>query len=411
MTAQRPAGPAVAPALTLPLPRLRIAVLNRNFDPAGGGAERYSIALVEHLAARHDLHVFAQTIRHQWPGVVYHAVPVLFRRPRWINQLWFAWATARATRQGFDLVHSHENTWHGQIQTIHVLPIRYKLFIGLAGAPRVLRWIKVLTSPRLLAYLWLEKARYRQTPGKALVVTSASLQEVMVKTHPGVRTLLHLLTPGVNAVTGRASDAEKIQARRQLGLPLAAPLVLFVGNDYRKKGLPTLVAALASMPAEVQLVVVGNGAHAAAFSADVAALGLNGRVHFLGSLPDVTPAYVAADVLAHPTLEDTFAMVVLEAMSHGLPVVVSAARYCGISALLTHGANAMLLDEPQNPVVVANALQSILSSPQVSAAMSDAATEFAGQHSWTDVARRQDELYALAMQLKNDSEANINIFN
>ena len=42
--------------------RLRIAVLNRIFRPTGGGAERYSIALVEQLAADHDIHVFAQQI-------------------------------------------------------------------------------------------------------------------------------------------------------------------------------------------------------------------------------------------------------------------------------------------------------------------------------------------------------------
>ena len=42
--------------------RLRIAVLNRIFRPTGGGAERYSIALVEQLAAQHDIHVFAQQI-------------------------------------------------------------------------------------------------------------------------------------------------------------------------------------------------------------------------------------------------------------------------------------------------------------------------------------------------------------
>ena len=42
-----------------PPKRLRIAVLNRIFKPTGGGAERYSIALVEQLAARHDIHVLS----------------------------------------------------------------------------------------------------------------------------------------------------------------------------------------------------------------------------------------------------------------------------------------------------------------------------------------------------------------
>ena len=69
--------------------RPRIAVLNRIFSPSAGGAERYSISLVERLAATHDIHVFAQTIEHQWPGVTYHPVSRPFARPRWINQLWY----------------------------------------------------------------------------------------------------------------------------------------------------------------------------------------------------------------------------------------------------------------------------------------------------------------------------------
>lgn len=95
--------------------RLRIAVLSRSFDSTGGGAERYSIALVEQLAQRHEVHVFAQTIKHQWHMVHYHRLWTPLARPRWINQLWFAARSWWATRRGFDVVDSHENTWHGQV--------------------------------------------------------------------------------------------------------------------------------------------------------------------------------------------------------------------------------------------------------------------------------------------------------
>ncbi|MDD5472307.1 MAG: glycosyltransferase, partial [Sideroxydans sp.] len=113
-----------------PARRLRIAVLNRQFSATGGGAERYSMALVAQLAAQHEIHVFAQHIDHDVPGVSYHRVSKLVSRPRWLNQLWYAGVTWWATRRGFDVVHSHENTWHGQVQTVHVLPIKYNLFQG-----------------------------------------------------------------------------------------------------------------------------------------------------------------------------------------------------------------------------------------------------------------------------------------
>ncbi|MEY2952602.1 MAG: hypothetical protein RLZZ401_689, partial [Pseudomonadota bacterium] len=323
--------------------RLRVAVLNRNFVSTGGGAERYSIALVEALAEQHDIHVFAQSIDHAWPGVTYHRVPALFRRPRWINQLWYATVTWWATRRGFDVVHSHENTWHGNVQTVHVLPINYSLFAGRKGWHLALRWLKAITSLRLLAYLWLEARRFAPRPGRQIVVTSETLRRIVARSHPEAKHMLATLTPGIAQVHGDGAGASKQAARRHLGLPAEGPVILFVANDFRKKGLGVLLKALATLAPEVTLAVVGNPVHAKSFAESVNAPGLKGRVVFLGQLKQVDLAYQAADCLAHPTLEDTFAMVVLEAMSWGLPVVVSGGKYCGISDLLSDGHNALLL--------------------------------------------------------------------
>lgn len=384
-------------AAVMPGRRLRIAVLNRVFRSTGGGAERYSIALVEQLAQRHEIHVFAQEIGHQWPGVTYHKVPMPLRKPRWVNQLWFAAATWWATRRGFDLVHSHENTWHGQVQTVHVLPIKYNLFQGRTGWRLALRWLKVLTSPRLLVYLWLEHLRYAAAPGRQILVTSNSLRAIMGASYPQTLAYLGVVTPGVDAVPGLPIAAEKLAARLSLGLPEDRPCILFVGNDYRKKGLPALLAALQHLPVEVVLAVVGNSVHIPAFREQANAAGLAQRVFFLGALKDVTPAYLAADCLAHPTLEDTFAMVVLEAMAHGLPVVVSKESYCGIAGLLTPGVNALILQNPQDAQVLADTIQEVLQDGRRRQRMSDEAVAFALSHQWSQVAVQQEQSYRLAV--------------
>ncbi len=386
----------VTQTCTQPARRLRIAVLNRNFDPRGGGAERYSIALVERMAPRHDIHVFAQTIRHQFPGVTYHRVSSPFTRPRWINQLWYATATWWATRRGFDVVHSHENTWHGQVQTIHVLPIRHNLFVGRHGLARLLRWVKVVTSPRLLAYLWLERRRYAAQPGRTLVVTSQALHDVMAKVHPHTVPMMKIITPGVAAVPGAAALDEQSAARRHLGLPLNCPLVLFVANDFQKKGLATLLDALAGIRDNdtTCLAVVGNAAHAAAFGAQIQRLGFGGRVFFLGQLDDVHDAYQAADCLAHPTLEDTFGMVVLEAMAHGLPVIVSAAPFCGLSGLLTDDHNALILNDPRDAQALQAQLRRVLSDAPLRTRLASQASTFAQAYKWSNLYVEQELIYS-----------------
>lgn len=373
--------------------RLRIAVLNRTFSAAAGGAERYSMALVEQLAEKHDMHVFAQVIEHQWPGVSYHRVSMPIRRPRWLNQLWFALVTWWATRKGFDVVHSHENTWHGDVQTVHVLPVKHNLFNGRSGWKRVLRWVKVLTSPRLLAYLWLERMRYAALKGRAVVVISETLRSIFAMSYPQAMAMTSIITPGIDLPVMPISPGMRRHARLQLRLPQDQPCILFVGNDFRKKGLQTLLDVMRLLPPEVVLAVVGHSAQLPVFQQLVGQAGLVSRVFFLGALHDVSPAYRAADCLAHPTREDTFAMVVLEAMAHGLPVAVSSAAYCGITGLLEDQHNALILDNPRDVVQVTAALRRLLFDATLQEQLGRTAHAFASRFGWAGIAAQQEHIY------------------
>lgn len=369
---------------------MKVAVLNRVFATTGGGAESYSIALVEQLAQRHEVHVFAQEIQHQWPGVTYHRVSRPLAKPRWVNQVWYAVATWRATRRGFDVVHSHENTWQGRVQTIHVKPVRHDLLHGRTGLRRALRWLKIALSPRLLTYVLLEAARFRSRPGQQVVVTSDNLRAEVLQAYPHAADLLRVVTPGVH-LPGPGSD--RAAARAALGLPATGTMLLFVANHYERKGLGPLLAALAGLPADVSLAVVGNAAGIAAFRARAEALGVGQRVHFLGPMPTVDMAYRAADALVHPTLADTFAMVVLEAMAHGLPVVVSGRAWCGISGLLEDGHQALLLDDPRDPASLRAALARLLQDDGLAQRLGEASKAFAAQHSWQAAAQAMEQIY------------------
>lgn len=373
--------------------RLRIAVLNRIFSSTAGGAERYSIALVEQLAQRHEIHVFAQQINHHWPGVHYHHVPQGFARPRWLNQLWFAYATWLQTRKGFDVVHSHELCWHGQMQTVHVVPVRYSLLKGRTWLALVFRWLKIATSLRLLSYLALERARYAVGDGRCIALVSSSQFPVMAEAYPDALAACQVVSPGIDSVQYSARPKTRQAARQQLGLPVQGRCVLFVGNDFRKKGLPALLRALALLPADSYLAVVGNAAQQGLVQAELQASEQDLRVFFLGALLEVDVAYQAADCLAHPTLEDTFAMVVLEALSYGLPVVVSDAPYCGIAADLRDGQEALLLSNPQDVNALAHALVRVLDDTALAAQLREYGLAFARRHLWSTIAVQQEALY------------------
>ncbi len=373
--------------------RLKIAVLNRVFSPTGGGAERYSMALVEQLSARHEVHVFAQEINHQWPGVHYHCIACWFKKPRWLNQVWYAYATWRATRKGFDIVHSHENVWHGNVHTMHVKTVQRSLLGDAAGKLKgfalVLRRLKIAFSPRLLTYLTLERARLAARADMAVVAASTPLQAELVAQYPHLVTVISTVTPGVNIPKVRMPIAD---ARRALGVPGDSQCIAFVANDYARKGLPTLLVALQKLPG-VQLLIAGHAGQIVQFKAVAKSLGILQRVHFLGPMQDVAPVYCAANVLAHPTLEDAFAMVVLEAMAHGVPAVVSRAPYCGISALLADGKNAVLLEQPQDAAMLSAALQHVLNDHAAADSLAQEGLAFALLHTWDSAARAYEAVY------------------
>jgi len=374
--------------------RLRVAVLNRIFSPAGGGAERNSIALVEQLAPRHDIHVFAQKIAHDIPGVTFHQLSTSPFKLRWTNQLWYATVAWRATRHGFDVIHSHENIWCGNVQTVTVLPSKYKLFYGVSGARVLLRWLKVLTSPRLMTYIWLEKMRFAcGTKKKRITATSDILLQQMASVYPKSAHAFEIVTPGVTMPSEVATPQRQLAARKKLGLPQAGRGILFVGNDYGKKGLNTLLKSLAKFQDNTWLAVVGNPAHIAEFKRHAQAAAVADRVHFLGSLKDTGPAYVAVDCLAHPTLEDTFAMVVVESMANGVPVVVSGEKYCGISGLLSHETNVLLVEDPRNADALHAALARVFEDVELRQKLCAAGLQFAAQYQWSAIALQQEKIY------------------
>jgi len=215
----------------------------------------------------------------------------------------------------------------------------------------------------------------------------------MEQSFPHLRGAIRVIPPGVHRVQFAGDSLRKAQARGSLGLPAQGTGLLLVGNDFRKKGLPTLLEALAQLPQDLWLAVVGSGEQDAAMRSRVHELSLGNRVFFLGALASVEAAYEAADCLVHPTLEDTYAMVVLEAMAHALPVVVSCASYCGISAELRDGVDALLLQDPRSAQEISGVLGQLVGNSAQCAALGAQARLFAAQRTWARVGAQHAQLY------------------
>jgi glycosyltransferase involved in cell wall biosynthesis len=132
--------------------------------------------------------------------------------------------------------------------------------------------------------------------------------------------------PGVDCLTFHPAAPEvKVDLRRRLRLPDAAFVWAAAGRLSPGKGLGVAVDAFAlrRRTGEV-LLIVGDGHSRPALEARARELGIADTVHFAGALPRPAAAFMAADAFLFPTRhEESFGLVVAEAMACGLPVIAS----------------------------------------------------------------------------------------
>ncbi len=365
--------------------RLRIAVLVDRFGRKFGGAEAYSVNVVESLSAAYDITVIAHEFEHDLPVREVQVKRKLFW-PNWYRIWNFSRQAQQLTREGYDIVHSHMDGPSGDIQTMHVSPYKFRHVVTKPWWRRAFSYL----SLRKLAYLYLEASRLRNQPGRHIVAVSPTTRDQLRRAY-GSELTIGVITPGVHIV---ARNPElRLQARRELGWSNEDIGYVLIARNPLRKGLVSALQALRLQPSNHHLVVVGADEAArheiAAHYAD-----LRSRVRLIAPTPEVSRYLQASDVCVHPTMNDSFGMAPLEAMAHGLPVVISSAKYCGFTQYLTHGHNAWVLDNPRDHTALGQAMQTLAASPRLREGLTQKGLQLAESFSWAQVTARYEGLYS-----------------
>jgi len=184
------------------------------------------------------------------------------------------------------------------------------------------------------------------------------------------------------------------KVRQEHDIPLEAPVLLFIGGDWERKGVPCLIKALSLVRRhDVRLLVVGGG-EAETYQCLARDVQIEGRVTFVSHSKEIHRYYAACDILAFPTLYEPFGLVILEAMASGLPVITS--RLAGVADYIVDGVSGVLLDNPDDPSELASRIEMLLSNGQLRATMGKHAQEVAESLSWDATARRTLDVYHAA---------------
>jgi UDP-glucose:(heptosyl)LPS alpha-1,3-glucosyltransferase len=344
--------------------KLKIGVLIKRFVSTGG-AERYALEITRRLALQHEVHVFAQEWAFQGPeNILFHKIPKFVTKPSWLNQILFSYSCSKAIGNTFDIVHSHEKVTQFDVMTIHSPCFRSSITQEKRWWKRMLIWSAVAFSPRKMAWLWLEKKQFSSTGRKRLfVAVSGNVKRDAQANYPLPEDCFHLAYPGASRDmrnTGHASMNLK-QMRAKLGISEDELVILFVGTEFKRKGLDALLNGFALIPhSRTKLVVAGGGGGKIKRYMQLAEkLGLSEHVLFLGLVENVEALYAISDAMILPTLLDPWAMAPIEAMLCGLPAAMSSSEYCGAAEYI-RGGEALIIGNPRDPREIAETLSKLM---------------------------------------------------
>lgn len=173
---------------------------------------------------------------------------------------------------------------------------------------------------------------------------------------------------------GRAAARTLVSALPSLGVWVHGPLLVTLGALIPRKGQALVIRALALLPPEVRLAVIGSGPDEASLRALATSLGVKERTQFRGAVDhELLPQLLAAaDVMVLPSASEGLANAWIEALACGTPIVIAEAG--GAREVVTMPEAGRIV--ARDPASIAAAVQDILADPPDPEAVAETVARF-----------------------------------
>jgi starch synthase (maltosyl-transferring) len=239
--------------------------------------------------------------------------------------------------------------------------------------------------------------RWEMTRADVNVAVSEAVADTMSGFYDLPRDQYEVVPNGVNS-PAELTPQEREAQRTAWDVPADAPLWLFVGRLVEQKGVDILLAAWAAIPSpRPYLVIVGDGPDRKSLEERAAALSLTDTVRFVGAVEDAGSCYRTADALVMPSRFEGMPLVLLEAMSAGLPVVTTSVG--GIAEATRQGEMAVLVPSG-DPQKLMQAVCNLGEAPEWAAELGRRAAKWAAEAFGEDhMVETYESLYRRALRL------------
>ncbi len=358
---------------------MKIALIRAKYNPFGG-AERFVQSAITALA---DEGISMTVLTREWPAQdaarTGAAIDHVILNPRYVtstgrDKRFAAAVHAHLADTHYDLVQSHERIVGCDVfragDGVHAewLAQRRRVTSGF-------KQLGIALNPHHRYLLATERAMF-ESPKLRAVICNSQMVKADIERHFDIDAAkLRVILSGVDSTAFHPGlrEIHRAETRQSLHIPKSAPVALFVGSGFERKGLIGFLMGLADQEGHGRLtresvrgIVVGHDKHLVRFQSFADQLGLSDRVTFVGGVDDVKPYYAAADVFVLPTLYDPLPNACLEAMACGLPTITS--NRSGAAELITSGIEGFVVDALDTPAIadaISVALDSAMADNQM----------------------------------------------
>ena len=317
---------------------MKIALVRKNYTPYGG-AENYLRLMARKLADQgHEIDIYSST--EQTDDNFRISKIKTSRKPSFLSNIMFAARSKEALQKvSSDFIISFERTFYQDVYRAgdgcHKEWLNKRSIIE-----PFLKRVSFKVNPHHLILLYLESRCFQSS--RFIVANSMMVKNDIVRNYEISPDKISVIYNGVDTDLFKPAGNEKKKALRDSYNIREDNIILFVGADFRRKGVASLLKAFSLMDLKsTRLIIAGKQAGTEYISMSIK-LGIDNKVIFWRPEKDVKNLYAMSDVFVLPTIYDPFSNATLEAMSSGLPVVTT--QHNGVSEIIDDGVQGFIVD-------------------------------------------------------------------
>jgi len=330
---------------------MNIAIVMKDYDELKGGAERYFANLTHQLAeAKYSVDLIVNKISGNIPaGIVIQKINAV----RWssiLEPLSFNWSSRKyLSDKKYDIIYALTQIYPSDVYRVggglehSLFDIRYRSFLI-----RIIQYIR----PRNFVRFFIEDRIFDAGNYRKIITNSYLCKNQILGRYRVSPQDIAVIYNNVNKAKFNAEARSKYRdkIRKDLSIPGNDKVLLFISNNWKRKGLAELIKAYALFRdgkidegKNTWLLVAGKGRKGRYVSLGKM-LGVADKIIFLDPTDKPEMLCGAGDVFVLPTYYDPCANVCIEALTCGLPVITT--KMNGASELINDGENGFVVSEP-----------------------------------------------------------------